>query len=174
MADPLDSVNTLLVRFEKTLERTDLSEQTRLHYSAVRDAFRDALVYVEALEEKIAGLEAKLKPLPARLGDLSDLPPELIAELSTPRGDELENQIVVVLQAYGGTADLDRILVGLFRKYKIIQKRRFLQNKVWRMCNKEMLWSIRGKKGVYTIVEPEEDEKEKILAQQSDMDDIDF
>ena len=70
---------------------------------------------------------------------------------------------MVVLQAYGGTADLDQILVGLFRKFKVVQKRRFLQNKVWRMCQKEMLWSIRGKKGVYTFNEPAENEKDRFL-----------
>jgi hypothetical protein len=101
---------------------------------------------------------------------LSDLPPELLGELSAPRVDELDSQIIDVIHAYGGTADLDQILVGLFRKFQVAQKRRFLQNKVWRMAQKEMLWSIRGKKGVYTIKEPAEEEKEEIKHESSDDD----
>ena len=34
------------------------------------------------------------------------------------------------------------------------------------MCQKEMLWSIRGKKGVYTFNEPAENEKDEIHTQQ--------
>jgi len=174
MAEPIDSVNKLLARFDKTLERTDLSEQSRAHYQAVSAVLTDAAQYIRDLEVEVAGLKNQLKPLPGRLGDISDLPPELLAELSAPRGDELENQIMVVLQAYGGTADLDQILVGLYRKFKVVQKRRFLQNKVWRMCQKTMLWSIRGKKGVYTFNEPAEDEKEEIPTQQSDEDELEI
>ena len=170
----MDSVNSLLVSFKKTLQRADLPAQSRTHYQAVYDALDGAKTYIAELEKALLDLEAKLKPLPSRLGDLSDLPPELLAELSTPRGDEMENQIMVVLQAYGGTADLDQILVGLYRKFKVVQKRRFLQNKVWRMCQKSMLWSIRGKKGVYTFNEPADDEKEEIPPQQSDEDELEF
>ncbi len=168
MTDPLDSVNKLLVRFNKTLERTDLSDANRAHYTAVCEALSAAKTYTGELEMELLSLEAKLKPLPSRLGDLSDLPPELLAELSAPRADELESQIMVILQAYGGTADLDQILVGLFRKFKIVQKRRFLQNKVWRMCQKDMLWSIRGRKGVYTTQEPADEEKEEIPQEPDD------
>jgi hypothetical protein len=162
MAVSLESVSKLLARFSKILERADLTDQSRAHYTSVVEAFNDATAYVSFLQERISDLEAKLKPLPTRLGDLSDLPSELVAELSVPRTDELENQILVVIQAYGGTADLDQILVGLYRRFKVIQKRRFLQNKVWRICQKDMLWSIRGKKGVYTLKEPADDEKDEV------------
>jgi hypothetical protein len=174
MADPVDSVNKLIASFKRTLERVDLSDQTRGHYKTVYDALCSAKVYIGELEKSLLVLEAKLKPLPSRLGDLSDLPPELLAELSAPRGDELENQITVVLQAYGGTADLDQVLVGLFRKFKVSQKRRFLQNKVWRMCQKDMLWSIRGKKGVYTLNEPADDEKDEIPSAQTVEDELEI
>lgn len=168
MIDPCDSVNKILVRFNKALERTDISEQTRSHYLNVVETFESCHSYINNLKKELFDLQAKLKPLPARIGDLSDLPPELVAELSTPKTDELESQITIVLQAYGGMADLDQILVGLYRKFQVIQKRRFLQNKVWRMCQKEILWSIRGKKGVYTINEPAEEEKEEIPQEQED------
>lgn len=171
MADHPDSVNSLLMRCHKVLERADLSETTRAHYTAVAQALKDAQEYASSLEREVVSLSAKLKPLPSRLGDLSDLPEELRAELSVPRTDELENQIMVVIQSYGGTADLDQILIGLFRNFKIVQKRKYLQQRAWKLCQKNMIWSIRGKKGVYTLNEPAEEEKEKIPKERDELDD---
>lgn len=96
-------------------------------------------------------LEAQTSALPPDLGNIHDLPEELLAELSVAKTDELEDQIVTVINAYGGTATLDQILVGLFRKFKVIQKRRFIQNKLYRM---DMVWSVPGRKGVYSTTEP--------------------
>ncbi|HBZ43792.1 MAG TPA: hypothetical protein DEO85_06980 [Maritimibacter sp.] len=103
----------------------------------------------------IGDLEAKTKALPPELGNIHDLPEELLSELSVAKTDELEDQIVTVINAYGGEASLDQILVGLFRKFSVVQKRRFIQNKLYRM---QMVWSVEGKKGVYTTAEPEEDQ----------------
>src|SRR5690349_20672713 len=74
-------------------------------------------------------------PIPKSLGDLSDLPDELIRELSVKRTDELEDQILTVMRACDGgkVVDLNQILVGLYRKFKVVQNRRFLQNKLYRM-----------------------------------------
>lgn len=90
--------------------------------------------------------------LPPDLGNIYDLPAELRGELSVAKTDELEDQLVTVINSYGGEATLDQILVGLFRKFKVIQKRRFLQNKLYRM---PMIWSVDGKKGAYTTRDPE-------------------
>lgn len=96
-------------------------------------------------------LESLTSALPADLGNIHDLPEELLKELSVSKTDELEDQLVTVINAYGRTASLDQILVGLYRKFRVTQKRRFIQNKLYRMSN---VWSVRGKKGVYTITEP--------------------
>lgn len=83
--------------------------------------------------------------------DLSDLPPELLSELSTAQIDVLERQIVTVLQTLDGTADLDQILIGLYRKFQIAQKRRFLQNKLWRMVRKGQVQKSKGARGVFRL-----------------------
>ena len=90
--------------------------------------------------------------VPPDLGNIFDLPPDLLDELSIANTDALEDQLVTVVNAYGGTATLDQILVGLYRKFGISQKRRFVQNKLYRM---PMVWSIPGKKGVYSTAEPQ-------------------
>jgi len=109
--------------------------------------YHDILV---AARNHIALLEAKTTALPQTFGDLSDLPDEVRAELNLPEGDELESQITTVVNAYGGTADINQIIIGLYRKFKVTQKRRFLQNKLYRMIRNDMLWSVPDRKGLYT------------------------
>ena len=83
--------------------------------------------------------------------DMADLPLELLRELSVGHADPLDAQIVEVLSGYGGSANLDQILIGLFRKFQVIQKRRFLQNKVWRMIRKGRLHKAPGTRGVFCL-----------------------
>lgn len=106
---------------------------------------------LEAASAELARLYELTSALPPDLGNIYDLPPELQQELSITKTDELDDQLITVINAYGGTATLDQILVGLYRKFGISQKRRFLQNKLYRMT---MVWSLPGKKGVYTTAEP--------------------
>jgi len=106
---------------------------------------------IDQAVEEIAKLRDLTSALPADLGSIHDLPQELLDELSVAKTDELEDQLVTVINAYGGEASLDQILVGLYRKFKVSQKRRFLQNKLYRMT---VIWGVDGKKGIYTTTEP--------------------
>lgn len=83
--------------------------------------------------------------------DLSGLPDELLKELSVSQADLLERQIVDVLQALGGSADLDQVLIGLYRKFQVVQKRRFLQNKLWRMVRKGQMHKPQGARGQFRL-----------------------
>lgn len=112
----------------------------------------------------------KVEPLPADFANLSDLPQELLEELSTPQADELESQIHAVLVACGGTADLDQILIGLYRRFDTVQKRRFVQNKLYRMGRKRLVHSVPHRRGVYTVSKPE-DEEQPSAPTSSDLDD---
>ncbi len=69
--------------------------------------------------------------------------------------DELETQIVIVMKACeGNDANLDQILVGLYRKFKVAQQRRFLQNKLYRMSKKGLVHQVPGQRAVYTLTPP--------------------
>ena len=125
---------------EKSADREQLAEKLR-GYADELDSARERLMVLEALTSA----------LPPDLGNIHDLPQELLDELSVAKTDELEDQIVTVINAYGGEASLDQILVGLYRKFKVSQKRRFVQNKLYRM---DMVWGVSGKKGVYTTEQP--------------------
>lgn len=108
-----------------------------------------------AAAEEIDRLINLTTAIPKNLGDLSDLPAELVDELSLTKVDELEHQIVTVINACDGVANIDQILVGLYRKFKVTQKRRFLQNKLYRMMKSDVIFSVPGKKGLYSTEEQE-------------------
>lgn len=98
--------------------------------------------------KEIERLLAMTKDLPDDMGDIYDLPEALLSELSAWKETELDDQIVAVISSYGGEASLDQILVGLYRKFGVIQKRRFVQNKLYRM---NRTTPVDGKKGVYKL-----------------------
>ena len=124
--------------------------------TSVADKFDALIPPLESAVTDLVRLYGLTTALPADLGNIHDLPPELLEELSVAKTDELEDQLVTVIKAYGDEASLDQILVGLYRKFKVSQKRRFIQNKLYRM---DTVWSIGGKKGVYTTIKPLEPER---------------
>ncbi|HVZ91033.1 MAG TPA: hypothetical protein VG843_05235 [Rhizomicrobium sp.] len=86
---------------------------------------------------------------PESARDLSDLPPEVLNELGPARSDVLTSQILTVLQSLGGRGDLDDILIGLYRNFHVVLKRRFVQNKIWRMTRKGQVHKVKGERGVF-------------------------
>jgi hypothetical protein len=113
------------------------------------------MTFLQALLDEVEELRRITKPIPASYGDLSDLPPELMKELSGIKVDELEQQIYTIIKAGGEDVDLDAVLIELFRRFKVVQTRKFLQNKLWRMAQKELIFSVPARKGVYSAVKPE-------------------
>jgi len=87
---------------------------------------------------------------PMNLEDVSDLPAELVKELNLP-SDKLESEIIAVLRFAAEPIDLDQLLIGLYRRFGVIQKRRFLQNKLWRMERKEQICKGKNRKGLYSL-----------------------
>jgi hypothetical protein len=88
--------------------------------------------------------------VPMNLDDVADLPPELVRELNIP-SDKLESEIIAVLGFAATPVDLDQILIGLYRRFGVVQKRRFLQNKLWRMVSKEQIYKGKNRKGLYAL-----------------------
>ena len=146
MSEPIESVKSVARLYRQAAELMSPEDDKREFHA--RTAER-----LEAAAVELVRLYGLTSALPPDLGNVFDLPPELLEELSIVKSDELEDQLVTVINAYGGTASLDQILVGLYRKFGIAQKRRFIQNKLYRMT---MVWSVPGKKGIYMSTEPEE------------------
>lgn len=84
-----------------------------------------------------------------RIGDLADLPDELKAELQVAKVSELEQEIISVIEGLDGVANVDEILVGLWRCHEKLLKRQYLSNKLYRMGMARQIISVPKKKGVY-------------------------
>lgn len=153
MSEIPDSVNDILAFFAEAKRAYEKNGQ---HQKAVRMVRFDN--DLRLLVKEVERLDALTRPIPTIDGEsLADLPKDLLAELSITKTDDLEDQLVTVINAAGGEADIDTILIYLFRKFKVVQTRRFLQNKLWRMTQKNLLFSVDGKKGHYSTTPPEPD-----------------
>ena len=89
-----------------------------------------------------------------RLGNMADLPEELKSQLQAGRVGELEQDIIAVIdEMYSGVANVDEILVGLYRKQDKVHQRPYIANKLYRMVSAEQIVSVAKKKGVYRTKE---------------------
>lgn len=87
-----------------------------------------------------------------RIGELSDLPDELKAQLQIAKVGELEQDIIAVLEEmYDGVANVDEILVGLYRRQDKVHQRQYIANKLYRMAVSEQIESVPKRRGVYRI-----------------------
>ena len=96
--------------------------------------------------------------------DLDGLPEELIQELSIASSDKSEFTILTLLREAGGIMSLDQILVGLFKQTKEIHKRSAVTNRLYRMSQKGLVFSVPSKKGVYADREISEAELDAIMS----------
>jgi len=95
------------------------------------------------------------KDLGRRLGDLSDLPEALRKQIVAVKLDDLEQKVVATLRdRFGGIANLDELMVGLYRDHQhITEDRRKLANKLYRMQQAGLIESVPKRKGVYKLKE---------------------
>jgi hypothetical protein len=92
------------------------------------------------------------RPLAPDPGDLTDLPPALLKELSGPKIDPLEDQILAVVRAAGQDGvELNRLLVELYRRFGAVQTRKALNNKAYRMTAKGLIDQVEGRRGTYRL-----------------------
>ena len=105
-----------------------------------------------------AQLSLSLNPM-----ELDDLPDELINELSVSKADKVEYLILTALDKQGGFASLDRLLVAIYKDGGVILKRTVLNNRLYRMASKGLIYSVPDKKGVYSLTPFRAGEIDKIL-----------
>jgi hypothetical protein len=83
--------------------------------------------------------------------EVEGLPSEVLAELSLSDSDRTEFAIVSAVRAVGGIASLDRIILHLYKATGELHKRIPLNQRLYRMTQKEILFPVPGKKGVYSL-----------------------
>ncbi|HEX3653757.1 MAG TPA: hypothetical protein VHU18_13140 [Rhizomicrobium sp.] len=92
--------------------------------------------------------------VPREAAEKEALPPALLKELSPRTRDQLEQQILSVLAAGGGSADLDQVLIGLYRGFGLIAKRRVIQNKLWRLVRTGRITKAKNTRNVFSLDAP--------------------
>lgn len=148
MSDALPSARNHIASFDRwarsALERGD--ESGAQVWAGIASTF-------QALVDDYERLREATRPVPAGYGDISDLPPSLRKQLAFLRTDELDDQIFTIVKAAENGADLDTILIELWRRFKIEQTRRFIQNKAYRLAQKGIIHSVPGRKGLYAATQ---------------------
>lgn len=97
---------------------------------------------------------AKASRLSLTEEDIQGLPSELISELSLSAGDRAEFAILSIMEEADGISTLDKLLIGLYKKTGEIHKRDKLISRLYRMMQKNLIYSVPGKKGVYSLEVP--------------------
>jgi len=149
MDESVQTVKLLIVRLMAHIEENPDAanvERNKSDLAALTSLVSDA-------EE----FHARNLPVDPDLGDVSHLPAELVKELTLSAPSELEQRIIAIINSCDDkTANINTILVELYNRHKVIQKRRNMNNKLWRMISNKLIWSVDGEKGVYTTIKPEE------------------
>lgn len=144
MSDHLETARALASLFRKWAEGAEDEEKQAAH------ARRAAAI--EALLAEVEDARMRLRPISSEYGDLSDLPPAVLAELNLAKIDELEQQLRdIVAAGRGAEVALDPIIIELWRRHKVTHPRRFIMNKLYRMGQKGLILSVEGRKGVYRV-----------------------
>jgi len=84
-----------------------------------------------------------------RLGDIKNLPKELKNQLQICNLNNEEERILEIFELLEGYANIDEVMVGLYKRFNIIANRQLITNRLYRMKIKGLLNKIAGKKGVY-------------------------
>lgn len=147
MADPLESVKTLATNYRSWAKDSEAEGQPLRASRQLATAEN-----LEAVAREVEEARTRLRPVPASYGDLSDLPEEVLAELSLTRVDEMEQQLRdIIASGNGAEVGLDAVIIELYRRHKVVQPRRFVMNKLYRMAQKGLIEGVEGKKGAYKV-----------------------
>lgn len=85
-----------------------------------------------------------------RVGNLDELPRALRDQLQIGKIGAFEQTIIdLICQTYNGVANVDEILVGLYRATGEVHQRAYIANKLYRMGQAGQIISVPKKKGVY-------------------------
>jgi len=120
--------------------------------------------YYKKAAENTGGKKITSRPfLSLTQDDLENLPPEQVKELSISSSDRAEFSILSMLENHGGIMSLDQIIVCLYKETQEVQKRATITARLYRMSQKEMIYTVPLKKGVYSLHEISEEEAEKLF-----------
>ena len=171
----IEFVNEQIAFQQKLIEKLQGLPGKKKFHEAILGKLEALLQYLKTNSDPLAQLAAVAsgaglrKPLRLTLtpADVAGLPEELLKELSVSE-DRVEFAILNVLEEAGGVATLDQLLIGVYKKTEEILKRPQLTSRIYRMGQKELIWNIPGKKGLYSNRELTGEEVAKLIGGESE------
>lgn len=161
LSEFMDLVNGQKVFHERQSVRFENDSRRQEFHSRIADEFQALASAIEETERQLEKMSGSPSPSKFAISlswdEIEGLPDELLAELSISKSDKSELNIRALIEELGGIASLDRLLVGLFKKTGEVMKRANLNARLYRMAQKELIYNIPGKKGVYST-KPTNDE----------------
>lgn len=134
--------------FRATLHKTTAEKFSALHADlGAANILLDAPKSKPEPESEAPKVRGSMQ-LSLSFDELNGLPQELIDELTG--ADKTEFAIINAIEDAGGVITLDRLLIALFRKTGEIHKREQLTSRLYRMAQKNLIFNLPGKKGVYS------------------------
>lgn len=146
MADSLDQVKALARNYRLWAKASEADGKVDVAKRQTNSA-NILDVFILELERS----RERLRAVGNAYGDLSDLPPEVLAELNVTKLDDLEQQMRDIVASSDSEVGLDTVIIELYRRHKLVHPRRFVMNKLYRMAQKGLISGVEGKKGVYVI-----------------------
>ena len=144
MTDHADAIATVahIMRLNAVSERQAGDSRKAEELDSMAASLTRAASEMERLRDMVS-------PLPAAIGDVRQYPDKLRLQLSKSKIDGMDEKIIAILNSYGGEADLDQILVGLYLRFEIMQRRRYLQSKLYRLGRLNVVAPVPGRTGAY-------------------------
>jgi len=137
-------------KFGITTFRANLHKSTADKFRALVD---DLVIADGALDapslKKVTQAKGPIQ-LSLTINEISDLPDELVKELSFSDADKTEFEIVNSIEEAGGIISLDKLLIALYKRTGEVHKRNSLYSRLARMATKNLIYYVPGKKGVYS------------------------
>ncbi len=161
ISEHLDFVKSQAEFHERMAERFSSDKRRSEQHLNTAGKFSDAYMFFKnCTENKSLSDFSGAESLHLSLEELDGLPDEVLAELSISDSDKTDFSIITLINNAGGIASLDRIIFKLYKETGELVKRANLNARLYRMVQKEQIYSVPGKKGVYstTKISPNEEE----------------
>jgi hypothetical protein len=153
-------VNDQAVFHEKRVAHVANSFKANLHKTTA-EKFRALAADIEEADRLLdapvpppqSEIKSPKKPIQLSLTmeDIEGLPAELIQELNLSTTDKTEFAITTAIEKAGGIITLSKLLIALYKDLGVIYKRNEISARMARMANKNIIYYVPGKKGVYSI-----------------------
>jgi hypothetical protein len=103
---------------------------------------------------------------------IEGIPEELLKELNLTEATDRQDLLIEYLIAKaGGILSLDQVMIDLWKKTSEVPKRNTLTSRLYRMVSKGMIYTVPGKKGVYSTYEMTPEEAKRLFGVDGETDD---